>query len=70
MAAFVIAGALSWIGRWYQEDGDYTAEQVIDQCVEQLLCGVLMPVSAGEAATRKPGIKKAPVRARSTAPGA
>ncbi|MFE1572393.1 TetR/AcrR family transcriptional regulator [Comamonas odontotermitis] len=62
MAAFVIAGALSWIGRWYQEDGDYTAEQVIDQCVEQLLCGVLMPVPASPTVIRKAGTKKAPTR--------
>lgn len=25
MAAFVIGGALSWIGRWYQLGGEYTA---------------------------------------------
>jgi len=26
MTAFVIAGALSWIGRWYQSGGEYTPE--------------------------------------------
>ena len=65
MAAFVIAGALSWIGRWYQEDGEYTAEQVADQCVEQLLSGVLLPVAKAasvparkRAAPRKAVVKK------------
>ena len=42
MAAFVIAGALSWLGRWYQEGGEYTADEVIDQCIDQLLAGVTL----------------------------
>ncbi len=41
MAAFVIAGALSWIGRWYQPAGAYSADQIIDQCTQLLLQGVL-----------------------------
>ena len=50
MAAFVIAGALSWLGRWYQEGGEYTADEVIDQCIDQLLAGVLLPAPAAVAA--------------------
>jgi AcrR family transcriptional regulator len=42
MTAFVIAGALSWIGRWYQPDGDYTSEQISQQCIETLCDGVLL----------------------------
>ena len=41
MAAFVIAGGLSWIGRWYQPQGAYTADQIIEQCTQLLLQGVL-----------------------------
>jgi len=41
MTAFVIAGALSWVGRWYQEGGQYSAEEVGQQCVETLMQGVL-----------------------------
>jgi AcrR family transcriptional regulator len=41
MAAFVIAGALSWIGRWYQSGGEYSSEQIAQQCIEKLLNGVL-----------------------------
>ncbi|MBA4256650.1 MAG: TetR family transcriptional regulator [Polaromonas sp.] len=41
MTAFVIAGALSWIGRWYQSGGEYTPEQVADQCIATLCDGVL-----------------------------
>ena len=41
MAAFVIAGGLSWIGRWYQPQGAYSADQIIEQCTQLLLHGVL-----------------------------
>lgn len=48
MTAFVIAGALSWIGRWYQSGGEYTPEQVADQCIATLCDGVLRrTVAAG-----------------------
>lgn len=40
MTAFVIAGALSWIGRWYQPGGQYSAEEVAQQCIDTLM-GVL-----------------------------
>ena len=42
MTAFVIAGALSWIGRWYQPGGEYTAEQVAEQCIGTLCQGMLL----------------------------
>ena len=41
MAAFVIAGGLSWIVRWYQPQGAYSADQIIEQCTQLLLQGVL-----------------------------
>ena len=41
MAAFVIAGALSWIGRWYQPGGEYSPEEIATQCTAMLLGGVL-----------------------------
>ncbi len=41
MTAFVIAGALSWIGRWYQPGREYTPEQVAQQCIATLCDGVL-----------------------------
>lgn len=42
MAAFVIAGGLSWIGRWYQPAGAYSADQIIEQCTQLLIQGVLV----------------------------
>ena len=46
MTAFVIAGALSWIGRWYQPGGEYTPEQIAQQCIDTLCGGVLRRVEA------------------------
>ncbi len=77
MTAFVIAGALSWIGRWYQPDGEYTPEQVAQQCIATLCDGVLRrpaqtPVSTAEGGTapalparRKAAVGKAKPPARS-----
>lgn len=46
MTAFVIAGALSWIGRWYQPGGEYSPEQVAAQCIDTLMGGVLRRLDA------------------------
>ncbi len=73
ITAFVIAGALSWIGRWYQPGGEYTPEQVAEQCIATLCDGVLRrPAQAAvpgavpaPAAPRKVGGAKAKTSARS-----
>ncbi|MBA2675136.1 TetR/AcrR family transcriptional regulator [Ramlibacter sp.] len=52
LAAFLLAGALSWVGRWYREDGEFTPEQIADQAVALLLGGVLakpIPAKKGPA---------------------
>ena len=41
ITAFVIAGALSWIARWYQPGGQFTPEEVAEQCIATLCSGVL-----------------------------
>lgn len=46
LSAFMIAGALSWIGRWYQPGGDYTPEEIAQQCIATLCDGVLRRVDA------------------------
>ena len=58
MTAFVIAGALSWIGRWYQPGGEYTPEQVAQQCIATLCEGVLrradtLPAPAAKTARKR-----------------
>lgn len=73
ITAFVIAGALSWIGRWYQPGGEYTAEQVAQQCIATLCGGVLRRAAQAAvpevvpvpAAQRKVGGAKAKTPARS-----
>lgn len=54
LAAFVLAGALSWIGRWYREDGDLTPEQIADQAIGLLLNGVLKKRRATAMPARQP----------------
>lgn len=41
LAAFMLAGALSWIGRWYRPDGALAPTQIADQGIALLLGGVL-----------------------------
>ena len=41
MAAFMVAGALSWVGRWYRPDGELQPEQVADAGVALLLNGII-----------------------------
>lgn len=40
LAGFVLGGALSWIGRWYREDGEMSAEEVIKETITLLLLGI------------------------------
>jgi len=59
MTAFVIAGALSWIGRWYQPQGAYAPAEVAQQCIDTLLGGVLARAPGPGAAARKAPKKRA-----------
>ena len=40
IAAFIVAGGLGWIGRWYRPNGPLSAEEVADQAVATLLSGL------------------------------
>jgi AcrR family transcriptional regulator len=40
LAAFTLAGALSWVGRWYRPGGPLGAEQIADTCCDLLLSGL------------------------------
>ena len=40
MAAFTIAGALSWIGRWYRPDGGLEPAAIADECIRLLVLGL------------------------------
>jgi len=41
IVTFVVAGALGWIGRWYNPAGPETAEQIADQCIDILMEGII-----------------------------
>jgi AcrR family transcriptional regulator len=68
ITAFAIAGALSWIGRWYQPGGDYSAEEVVERVVNTLLGSLLTPDSAATLARPKTAPKTtAPPKKKSDA---
>lgn len=46
VAAFAVAGALSWIGRWYRPDGGLAPEAIADQCIAVLTQGLCRPAAA------------------------
>jgi len=41
LAAFTLAGALSWIGRWYRPDGSLSPEDIAAQCIAVLTSGMV-----------------------------
>jgi AcrR family transcriptional regulator len=62
MAAFMIAGALSWVGRWYRGDGQLTPEQIADQGIDLLLNGVLQRPAAARTKAASAAAPKTPAR--------
>lgn len=40
IAAFTIAGAISWVARWYQPNGDLSVDTIADQCIDFLSTGL------------------------------
>lgn len=44
IAAFTLAGALSWIGRWYRPDGPLSIDDIVRQCVAVLMNGLVQQV--------------------------
>ena len=65
LAAFTLAGALSWIGRWYSADGTYTADEVADHCIALLLNGALLRDSPATAVSATPRRRAPPGRVKS-----
>ena len=40
LAAFTLAGALNWIGRWYDPGGELDPDQIADRCIRLLTHGL------------------------------
>ena len=53
MAAFMLAGALSWIGRWYRSDGQFTPEEIAEQGIALLLNGIVAVPAERRAALKR-----------------
>ena len=49
LAAFTMAGALSWIGRWYRPDGGMDPKVIADECIGVLLRGLCSETSRATA---------------------
>jgi AcrR family transcriptional regulator len=58
LAAFTVAGALSWIGRWYQPGGALSPTAIADQCIGVLMQGLRHPVAATAAVTVPPARRR------------
>lgn len=54
LAAFIFAGALSWIGRWYRPGGPWTAQDIARQSIA-LLCNGLCAPGQAPGGTPTPG---------------
>lgn len=46
LAAFTLAGALSWIGRWYDPKGSLGPDEIAEQCIGVLAHGLAVGASA------------------------
>lgn len=55
LAAFTLAGAISWIGRWYQPGGELKPEAVAESCITLLMQGIVPrgPVAPPARITRR-----------------
>lgn len=65
LAAFTLAGALSWVGRWYRPGGALAAGHIADTCCQLLLHGLLP-----EPAAATPSSSPSPTPRRRRAPAA
>lgn len=59
LAAFTLAGALSWVGRWYRPGGPLGVDQIADTCCDLLLSG-LRPVAPAAPASPPARRRSAP----------
>jgi len=66
LAAFMLAGALSWIGRWYRPDGELSRDELAEQGIAMLLNGIVRR-SAVAASAKKRGAPRKSVVARKAA---
>ncbi|MGS0753583.1 TetR family transcriptional regulator [Roseateles sp. GG27B] len=55
LAAFTLAGALSWIGRWFDPLGPLSAEEVARHCTDVLMNGLTLRPSVAPATRRRAG---------------
>ena len=67
MAAFTIAGALSWIGRWYRPDGGLEPAAIAEHCIRTLTLGLRSTPALPALPTTQPAPPAPPAAAMRTA---
>lgn len=58
LAAFAIAGSLNWVGHWYRERGEYSAEEIADAFAAMLTDGLAARRGRGRPAGGPKGPRK------------
>lgn len=68
IAAFTLAGALSWIGRWYRPDGTLRPDDIARQCIALLTNGLCSGKAQPKPLLRKRPAEQAPALPASLEP--
>jgi AcrR family transcriptional regulator len=64
IAAFTVAGALSWIARWYRPDGPLSPNDVAEQCISILVEGLVRRAEPLSGRTRSSAMYEGPSRTK------
>jgi hypothetical protein len=66
IAAFTVAGALSWIARWYRPDGPLSPNDIAEQCISILVEGLVRRAEPLSRRARSSAMHEGPSRTRRT----
>jgi AcrR family transcriptional regulator len=64
IAAFTVAGALSWIARWYRADGPLPPHDIAEQCISILVEGLVRRAEPLSGRTRSGAMYEGPSRTK------
>jgi AcrR family transcriptional regulator len=64
IAAFTVAGALSWIARWYRPDGPLSPNDIAEQCISILVDGLVRRAEPLSGRARSSAIYEGPSRTK------
>ena len=64
IAAFTVAGALSWIARWYRPDGPLSPNDIAEQCISILVDGLVRRAEPLSGRARSSAMHEGPSRTK------